>query len=98
MWSAADCGEGPVDEAKIPVSLSAEVRPEPELRCGLEVDIRVPEPSVGWLRAPEQLAELTRAFGEALGATRKRSCRRIHLYYAGRRRARWRSGGRTIHG
>ena len=82
-WSAADCEEGPRDEAAIRVSLSAEVRPEPELRCGLEVDIRVPEPSVGWLRAPEQLQELARVYGEALGATRARSCRRIHLYYAG---------------
>ena len=82
-WSAADCEEGPRDEAAIRVSLSAEARPEPKLRYGLEVDIRVPAPSVAWLRAPEQLSELTRVYGEALAATRARSCRRIHLYYAG---------------
>jgi hypothetical protein len=82
-WTEAECGEGPRDEAAIRVSLSAEVTPEPELRCGFEIDIRVPAPSVRWLRARGQLAELSRVYGEALAAVRARRCRRIHLYYAG---------------
>ena len=63
--------------------MSAAIRPEAGLRSGAEIDIRVPEPSVRWLCAPSQLAELARVYGEALAALRERGCRRVHLYYAG---------------
>jgi hypothetical protein len=82
-WSIAPTDFGPYDEAAIRVSLSAEIRPEPELRAGVEIDIRVPQPSVRWLRVPNQLVELSRVYAEALAAIRARSCRRVHLYYAG---------------
>jgi hypothetical protein len=49
-WSAAVVDEGPWNEAAVRVSLSAEVRPEAGLRAGFEIDIRVAEPSVRWLR------------------------------------------------
>jgi hypothetical protein len=82
-WTLCASDEGPRDEAVIRVSLSAPVRPEPGLRCGVEIDIAVPEPSVRWLRAPSQLVDLARVYAEALAAIRARGCRRVHLYYAG---------------
>ena len=82
-WSIANTESGPADEAAIRVSLSAAIRPEPEFRAGVEIDIRVPEPSVRWLRTPGQLVELSRVCAEALAAIRACSCRRVHLYYAG---------------
>jgi hypothetical protein len=82
-WSAAMVDEGPWNEAAVRVSLSAEVRPEAGLRAGFEIDIRVAEPSVRWLRRREQLRELARVYGEVLAAIRGRGCRRVHLYYAG---------------
>jgi hypothetical protein len=82
-WTLTESAAGPRDEAAIRVSLSAEVRPEPEFRCPFEIDIRVPEPSVRWLRVPAQLTELAEVYAEALAAIRARDCRRVHLYYAG---------------
>jgi hypothetical protein len=82
-WALTESAAGPSDEAAIRVSLSAEVRPEPEFRCALEIDIRVPDPSVRWLRVPEQLTALAEVYAEALAAIRARSCRRVQLYYAG---------------
>jgi hypothetical protein len=81
--TVTDCAEGPRDEAVIRVSLSAEVRPETTIRCGTEIEIRAPEPSVRWLRSPVQLEALARIYGEALDSARGRGCKRIHLYYAG---------------
>jgi hypothetical protein len=82
-WTLHNCDQGPANEAAVRVSLSASVRPEPGLRCGAEIDIRVLEPSVRWLRAPSQLAELALVYGQALASLRNRGCRRVHLYYAG---------------
>jgi hypothetical protein len=82
-WTVRECDQGPPAEAAVRVSLSAAILPELCLRCGIEIDIRVPEPSVRWLCAPAQLIELARVYGEALAALRARGCRRIHLYYAG---------------
>jgi len=82
-WAVSECADGARDEAAIRVSLSAEIRPETTARCGVEIDIRVAEPSVRWLRTPGQLAELGRVYGEALGEARRRGCGRVHLFYAG---------------
>jgi hypothetical protein len=51
---------------------------------GLRVQ-RPAEPSVLWLRRPEQLAELGGHFHAALARLRDLApgCRRIHLFYAG---------------
>jgi len=82
-WTARDCPEEPRDEAAIRVSLSAAVHPDPALRAGFEIDIRVPSPSVRWLRSRAQLIELARIYEQVLDAIRLRGSRRIHLYYAG---------------
>ena len=82
QWTMNDCDQGPAGEAAVRVSLSALVQPEPGLRCGVEIDIAVPHPSVRWLRAPSQLVELARVYAEALAAIRARGCRRVHLYRA----------------
>jgi hypothetical protein len=82
-WTASDCPEGRRDHAAIRVSLSAPVDPHPAHRAAFEIDIRVPAPSVRWLRAPSQLAELSRVYEAALAAVRARRCTRVHLYYAG---------------
>jgi hypothetical protein len=81
--TVSDCDEGPRDEAAIRVSLSAEIRPETTIRCGIEIDIGTSEPSVRWLRTPAQLTALARIYAEALDSVRARECKRIHLYYAG---------------
>ncbi len=51
----------------------------------LEIDIRVEDPNVNWLRSPTQLASLSTTFGQVLKVLRRHlpACRKIHVFYAG---------------
>ena len=82
-FATSECPGGLKGEAVIRVSLSAPIDPHPDLRAEFEIDIRVPDPSVRWLRSPQQLADLSRVYEEALAAIRAHGSRRIHLFYAG---------------
>ena len=73
--------------ASIRVSLSARVRAEDVAEVAeteLDIEIAADEPSVRWLRRPEQLTELAEAYGRALDSIRAHGgCRTVHLFYAG---------------
>ncbi len=72
--------------AVVRISLSAAVRSEDVsdvVEGGVDLEIAAPKPSVRWLRSPEQLHELSRAYEEALALIRRQGCRSIHLFYAG---------------
>lgn len=75
-------------EAVVRVSLSARVTSvdtDAVVQAPLQVDLRVEEPDVTWLRHPDQLVELGRAFRGLLGSLNRSvpQCARIHLFYAG---------------
>jgi hypothetical protein len=80
--------EGPV-EVVFRVSLSARIAPCDTAavipHAAVQVDVSVLEPSVMWLRSPEQLRVLSRRFRETLQrlAEQVPACRHIHLFYAG---------------
>ncbi len=74
----------------IRVSLSATILPEITrgiVRAAIaEIDISVPNPSVMWLRAPNQVGELAIQYRDVLNGIRERfgaRCVGIHLFYAG---------------
>jgi hypothetical protein len=72
--------------AVVRISLSASIRPEDVAEvvdAEVDLEIAAPKPSVRWLRSPEQLNELSRAYAEALALLRRQSCRSVHLFYAG---------------
>jgi hypothetical protein len=74
-------------DAILRVSLSARVDPKDTAEVvegEVDIEIATAEPSVGWLRRPEQLAQLSSAFQKALRLVReRRTLQRIHLFYAG---------------
>ncbi len=73
--------QGP--DANLRVSLSAPVARQDIKTVGMDLEIAVPDPSVRWLRHPDQLDQLSVLYAQALAAVRARKCRRLHLYYAG---------------
>jgi len=70
-------------DANLRVSLSAPVSRQDVKTGGMDLEIAVADPSVRWLRHPDQLTQLSRLYADALAAVRERKCRRLHLYYAG---------------
>jgi hypothetical protein len=77
-------GEG---AAQIRVSLSARVAAADAAavaEAALDIEIAADEPSVRWLRWPDQLTELSRAYEKALEMIREHGrYGRVHLFYAG---------------
>jgi SMODS-associated and fused to various effectors sensor domain len=70
-------------DARIRVSLSAQIDPSDLPPASVDVSIAIPNPGIRWLAHPDQLIALRAHFDNALADLRSLGAQRIHLCYAG---------------